>query len=160
SHADPEERKSAFTEMTIRKVLKNHPVLNHRKQVTVRHFVGKKDESYVLFGFDDQGVVFPDLAIPCSNEFEKYFLGALSAQEAKAAEKLAYYFLFLNHPERSVADDAYVVFCQATQAEVHTAAKSFDPDQLIGWLRDKRSVDWQRGLFGYLLGNCGRKEDV
>lgn len=129
--------------------------------VLPQYIAGKKDGLYVLMGPD---VKLIDWHVPAeaSKSSWKYVseMPMPVTEPEKQIERLAYFLDFLQHPELSVSNDAYAEFAAAPY-EVITPLKDRMPrEKLRQWISDPETPVTRIGLYGLLLGLCGREEDA
>ncbi len=77
-----------------------------------------------------------------------------------AAERLAYFLKYLEHPDKMIGDDAFGEFANASYADVVHLAKDMPRDKLRGWLTAKETSAGRLGLYGMMLGLCGTDADA
>ena len=89
-----------------------------------------------------------------------YLAGVLALDLRDSRHSLLYFFRFLDHPDKVVAQDAYMEFVKASDREVADAGRYLSATKLRAWIRDPNTPAERLGLFAFLLGSCGSKEDV
>jgi hypothetical protein len=89
-----------------------------------------------------------------------YYIAQAPSPEVAATKRLKYFQKFFEFPDAIVADDAYNEFAKAQFKDVRAAADSFHARQLRKWLLDKKTAQNHVGLYGLMLGMCGKAEDV
>jgi hypothetical protein len=89
----------------------------------------------------------------------KYLASSVRLAKAKPAEKLAFFFENLDSKNAEISGDAYKEFAAAPYADVVAAAHGYNPDKLARWIKDKDTPSYRLGLYGCLLGTCGRPQD-
>jgi hypothetical protein len=89
-----------------------------------------------------------------------YLTGALALDPRDSRCSLLYFFRFLDHPDKVVAQDAYMEFVKASDREVADAGRYLSAAKLRTWVRDPKTPAERLGLFAFLLGSCGGQEDV
>lgn len=94
-----------------------------------------------------------------SEDFVPYLHGAVQKASAPPAERLAYFFQYLEHSDTNIAVDAYQEFAKSPYREVVQAQAAYDPDRLIAMIRNPATPGDRLGLYGLLLGVVGRPED-
>ncbi len=92
------------------------------------------------------------------NDVAKYLIGALKIKEAKSAERLRFFFDYLDNEEPEVANDALKEFGNADYKDYQEMAKSLPAEKIAGWLKDKNTPSYRFGLYASLLGHCGKAE--
>lgn len=152
------------TDMAVVTVLKPHPIVGEQKSLQLPRFVpaAEKDKAeFVVFGEVVEGRLDPYRGIEVtSKEFVPYLVGALKQKSMKASERLPYFFHFLDHPDQTISGDAYKEFANAPYKDVVAGAAGYDREKVLKWLDDKEMPSYRIGLFGLLLGVCGKSEDA
>lgn len=152
------------TDLEILKVIKDHPILAGQTAVVLPRFIPaaqKESVEYIIFAEVVEGKIDPYRGMPVdSKEFVDYLAGAVKVGAAKPGEKLAFFFPYLDDEDPNVSGDAYKEFANAPYADVVAAAKSYDADKLISWIQSKETPGYRIGLYGCLLGTCGRASDA
>jgi len=69
-----------------------------------------------------------------------------------AARRLAWFMPRLEHPDPTIATDAFTEFGLAPFEAVRAVAGGFDVDALRAWMRDPGIVQQRRGFYGLALG--------
>jgi hypothetical protein len=72
--------------------------------------------------------------------------------EARAAERLRWFARWLEHPNRSIAEDAFMEFGLAHYDDVVQAADALDAEKLRRWLDEPAIDQRRRGFYGLALG--------
>lgn len=80
-----------------------------------------------------------------------YFARAPELRVA-AAERLRYFARFLEHPDATIADDAYLEFGHAPFDVVAQVADVLPLDNMRGWLLDEQVPQERHGFYGLALG--------
>ena len=78
----------------------------------------------------------------------------------KQSDRLKYFERFLEHPELTIANDAYGEFANSKYEDIRPLAKQMSPVKLRAWLENSKTPENRFGLFGMLLGMCGSETDA
>ncbi|MFO0947713.1 MAG: hypothetical protein U1D30_17620 [Planctomycetota bacterium] len=152
------------TTLDVITVIKDHPIVQGKKQIVLPRYLpaAQTDKvEYIIFAEVVDGRVDPYRGMPVdSKEFVDYLAGAVKMAKAPAAEKLAFFFKYLDTEDINISGDAYKEFANAPYATVQAAAKAYDPDKLIAWIHDPKTPSYRIGLYGCLLGVTGRAQDA
>lgn len=93
----------------------------------------------------------------------KYLKEAIKLDEKDVSKRLRFYFNYLDHFDSDVASDAYKEFAKADYADVVKLVKDYGDTEmrkrLQTWLKDPNTAIYRYGLFGLMLGLCGKSED-
>ena len=76
------------------------------------------------------------------------------------AQRLPYFMKFLEHSQESIADDAFAEFANAPFKEIATLTDQFPREKLHKWVTDPATRVNRLGVYGMMLGMCGRAEDA
>jgi hypothetical protein len=150
--------------LSIKEVLKGAGGVGNRTVLRVPCAVPAKKlpnpPVFVVFG--TMHVDAPDVirAVPASPAVIEYVRGLTSDVRKGNAEVLSYCFDYLGSADPVVAEDAYLAFACAANADVARAARKLDAAKLRRWLADKELAPGKMALYGYLLGHCGNKGDT
>jgi hypothetical protein len=152
------------TDMTVLEVIKDNPVLAGKKKfVLPRYIAGAEKEpvQYLVFAEVVDGKIDPYRGMPVdSQELVKYLASSVRLAKAKPTEKLAFFFENLDSKNAEISGDAYKEFAAAPYRDVVLAAPGYNPEKLVGWIKDKETPSYRLGLYGCLLGSCGRPQDA
>jgi hypothetical protein len=154
------------SELRIDAVLKGQDQLKGRQTLTLPRYVPPDQKVHFLLFLDVvKGQFDPYRGLPFpSNRVVKYLAEAPAVDaQAKAevrAERLLYYFQFLNDPEPEIAADAFKEWASATNQEVGLVAGRLSADKLRAWLLDRKTQPARLSLYAYLLGACGNDRDA
>lgn len=80
--------------------------------------------------------------------------------EADPGKRLAYFLKFLEFPDPLVANDAYGEFANAPYKDIAPLADQMPREQLRKWVTNPETPQTRLGLYGLLLGLCGKEEDA
>lgn len=86
-------------------------------------------------------------------------VAAAPATDRPAAERLAWFAGRLEHPDPTVAADAFAEFGVAAFADVVAAARALDPARLAAWVNEPGVDQRRRGFYGLALGIAARGTD-
>jgi hypothetical protein len=83
---------------------------------------------------------------------------ALVGVESKRA--LPFFFRHLDDADPQIATDALMEFARASDADIGEVARTLRPETIRKWLADPKTDESRLGLYAFLLGACGTKEDA
>jgi len=182
---DPEDISRGSTELDVEIVIKPHPYAKGQKTITIPRFVpinpNEKDVKFLVFcNLLPQPGTFTASALassmvmanprtlqldayrgdplPAKSELAKYLQGAIAVKAKDETAKLRYFFDYLDANELLVSTDAMMEFGNADYKDVRKLAVSLPADKLLKWLKDPTTPQSRLGLFGMLLGHCGKQE--
>jgi hypothetical protein len=152
------------TKALLVKILKSHAAIEKSKEIVLPRYIPAAEQqkvTYLVYATVIDGVVDPYRASPVdSKEMVDYLASAVEQPSRQPAERVAFFFKYLDHAEPTIANDAYAEFAAAPYKDVKDAASGFDADRIVGWLKNPRTEPYRFGLYGLLLGVCGRQEDA
>jgi hypothetical protein len=153
-----------FTDIDIEHVVQTDGSIAGMKRLTLPRYVPidpKNPPHYLFFGDMRNGTFDLQRGIPLKGTgMLEYLNGALKIDDKDRVKVLQYHFNYLDSQDPEVAMDAFVEFAKASDQEVNQVAKQVAPDKLRKMLRDPLTPADKVGLFAYLLGACGNKDDL
>lgn len=157
---DPE----GTTDFNVLNLVKGHAMVDGKKVITLPRFIPlpeKNDQTFIAFvAVIDNKLDLYRLIQVEDKGYLDYLLGSVKSAKLKTSERLQFYFPYLESRIADVSTDAYKEFSVAPFADIKIAAKRFDPDRLIGWIQSKETQGYKLGLYGCLMGVCGRPKDA
>lgn len=184
---DPADPTRGTTDLAIKSVIKPHPFLAGKTTVTLPKYLpdGAKasDTLFLVYGAvftrpgevavaavagggvlaDPAATVFDPyrgVPVPPTSPLPQYLQGAIAVREKEAPARLRYFFDFLDSPDQEIAADAMMEFGNADYKDVRELAKTIPADKVLRWLRDPNTPPSRYGLFGLMIGHCGKREDA
>lgn len=125
----------------------------------VRYRAAKAGDLYMLLGTTAGAVIDWGSPIEVTEDSFAYIKNA-PKPELATKERLKYFVKFLEHPNATVATDAYGEFANAPYADITPLAPELPRDKLRVWLNDPQISPSRTGLYGLLLGLCGKDDDA
>ncbi len=162
-------RKSDLTKGTsefhIESVLRSDPFLGDKKILELPRAVpvldAKDPPRFLVYCDIFKGKLDPYRGVPVTSaEVVKYLKGALALDPKDTSRSLLYYFDYLEHPEKKIAEDAFLEFAKSTDQDIGKVASKLSPAKIRGWLQDPKTPDYRLGMYAFLLGACGGAEDA
>lgn len=122
---------------------------------------GKVGDLFLLSGVKSkQGDMEWDLPVEITETGYQYVIQAPNG-ESSAKVRLSYYLKFLEYPDPMIAMDAYMEFAKAPYGDVAQITEKISAKKLREWISSNEvNVVGRRGLYGMMLGLCGRPEDI
>ena len=175
------------TELHITTIIKDHPYLTGKKVLILPRYLpaDKNDPDAKVLVFASvyprtkdialagltSGVALADFSnytfdpyrgdpIGAKGELATYMKGAMDLRDKPMPERLQYYFKFLDNQDIQISGDAFLEFANADYKDVRAVAAKLPADTLVAWLNDPSTPPSHFGLYGMLLGHCGRKQDA
>ncbi len=152
-----------FTDLNIGAALKDDPARGNQNVLVLRSYlpvVGDTPPDYLVFCGVSEGKLAVTGGVPSSAAVVEYLKGAVKLDATDAAARLAYFFKHLGSTNAIVAADAFVEFARASDADIVKAAKHFDPAALRKLIADENTPAERLGVFAFLLGVSGGRDDA
>jgi hypothetical protein len=161
---DPNAFNKGTTDLTIELVIKSHDMVKDKKKVTIPRYVppdGKNNKYLVFFNiFNGQLDAYRGESVPADSKLPDYLKGALEVRQKDTITRLRYFFDFLESEDIVISSDAYSEFGYADYKEVREIGPKLPAATLLKWLKDANTRGSRLGLYGLLLGHCGKTEDA
>ena len=128
-------------------------------QITLpRELNGERGQCCLIFGRKEDEIVW-ESPVPVSDEAYPYVRKA-PAFDDPVEKRLEYYVNFLESRDSLISMDAIAEFATVPYSDVAAMAKKLPREKLRVWLTDEQTVPNRLGLYGMMLGLCGRDEDT
>ncbi|HEV3084314.1 MAG TPA: hypothetical protein VGY66_31420 [Gemmataceae bacterium] len=159
---DPASDGGGATDLQIEKVLKDDPWLRARKVVEIPRYVrlDPGTDHFLIFCDIFRGKLDPFRGQPASAEVIGYVQKASVLDARDRTKTLLFYFDYLDHTNRQIANDAFAEFTHCSDAEIGQVAGKLSPAKLRRWLQDAQTPAERLGLYSFLLGGCGGDHDA
>ena len=152
------------TDFQIEQVVQSDPALGNQKQLTIPTYVPgdpKKPQRYLLFADFINGKLDIVHSSPITeNSAGDYLRGSLKIDDRDRTAVLQYCYKYLDAADPEVADDAFHEFAKATDQEIVQIAGKLSPDKFRTAIGDPRTPADRVGMYAYLLGACGNRDDA
>jgi len=154
------------TVLQIDTVVKKHEILGKDKSVTLARYIPinlnpekNKDTKFLVLCDVFKGKIDPLFLVPCKSESDiaKYLKGALDAKDKEPLARLRFFYPYLDNAEQEVSNDAFKEFANASNKDIAAISKSVDADKLVKWLEDSNTPPLRFGVYGMMLGYCGKE---
>ncbi len=123
-----------------------------------RDRAGRKGDLYVLLGTKGTTV---EWSSPLEVSETSYnYMKQAPTQETAPSDRLAYFLKFLEYPDPLIANDAFGEFANAAYKDVVPLADKLPREKLRKWLTDPQTPQTRLGLYGMMLGLCGKPADA
>jgi hypothetical protein len=156
---------SGVTDLHVTRVLKDQPALVAPKVIEVPRYIPVPDPRqpphFVVFCDLVNGKLDPSRGrLLTSPALLDYLNGAKALEGKNRTETLLYFFRYLDHPDETIATDAYLELARSSDQEVGEVAKHLSPAPLRKLLQDGHTPAERLGMFAFLLGGCGGDQDA
>jgi hypothetical protein len=135
-----------------------------KKVVTLPRFVPPdgKDQKYLIFFNVFNGQIDPYRGEPVAadSKLPDYLKGAIEIKSKDAPTRMKYFFDYLESPDLVISTDAFSEFGNADYKDVRPLAETLDPALVMKWLKDPNTRASRFGLYGLLIGHCGKPSDA
>lgn len=173
------------TELIIDSVIKPHPYLVGRKSLQIPRYVApsKEQTQYLVFcSLYTRLAEFPATAIasaailgnyqfaqldpyrgepvPPDSRMAEYLKGAIAVRDADPVKRLRFFFDYLDASDLVISTDALMEFGNSDYKEVRQLAANLPAERILGWLTDPNTPPSRLGLYGLLIGHCGKPADA
>ncbi|MFT3882302.1 MAG: hypothetical protein QM703_21950 [Gemmatales bacterium] len=120
---------------------------------------------YVIFLDISGGQYDPYRSIVCSSDRLVQYVQKMptltgNGTPAERQARLKFVFDYFQDTEPELAADAYKEWAIATNQDVAALAGQLDPEKLRRWLLDPKTPNHCLSLYSYLLGACGKANDI
>jgi hypothetical protein len=161
---DPDALNKGTTDLAIDTVIKTHDVVKGKKKITIPRYVppsaGGKDVKYLIFFNVNGGDLDPYRGeeVPADSNLPKYLQGAIDVRQKDVVTRLRYFFDYLEDKDTVISSDAYNEFAVADYKEVRELSEKLPADVLLKWIKDPNTRGSRFGLYGLMIGHCGKPE--
>jgi hypothetical protein len=150
------------TDLVIEAVIKDHAARNRRKTLTLAKYVppppDKSKVKYLVFCdiFKDKIDPYRGVPVKPNSPLPEYLKKALLVKDKPIAQRLRFFFDYLDSEDLEVSNDAYKEFGNADYKDYQGMAKDLPADKIARWLRDENTPQFRYGLYASMLGHCGK----
>lgn len=152
------------TDMTIETVVKPHALVKDKKVFVIPRYVppDPKPYKYMVFFNVVNGDADPyrGVAVALDSKLPDYVTGAIAVKQKDIVTRLKYFFEHLESNDLEISADAYNEFAVAEYKDVSELAPKLSAETLLKWLKDPNTRTSRFGLYGLLLGHCGKEADA
>lgn len=124
-----------------------------------RFRVANKGDLFLLLGTVIEDRIEWSSPLEVTETSFNYIVQAPS-KETPTSQRLTYFMKFLEYPDPLIATDAYGEFANAPYEDIVPLADKLPRESLRKWLSDDQVTPTRIGLYGLLLGLCGKPEDA
>jgi hypothetical protein len=160
------DEKSETTDLVIEEVIKDHAIRNKRKTLRLNKYVPPlegKPLKYLVFCDIFKEKIDPYRGVPVSanSSLPRYLKKALLIKDKPIAQRLRFFFDYLEDPDLEVSNDAYKEFGNADYKDYQGMAKDLPAERLAKWLDpESPTAPFRYGLYASMLGHCGKPKDA
>jgi hypothetical protein len=155
---------SGTIDLQIERVLKDNPALANRKVVTISKYVPvdpRNPPKFLVFCNinGDRLDAYRGAAVK-SPAVVDYLRGAAALDGRDHTQLLQYCFRYLDSTDADVSNDAFLEFFKASDAEIGQVGSKLSAAKLRSWLQDAKTPNERLGVYAFMLGACGGREDA
>jgi hypothetical protein len=88
------------------------------------------------------------------------YMKSAPAPGVDAQKRLKFFVQYLDHADPVIATDAYSEFANAEYKDIAAIAPQMPREKVRQWVSDPNASPSRLGLYGLMLGLCGKPEDV
>jgi hypothetical protein len=162
--SDPTSLNKGTTDLEVELVIKSHEMIKGKKVVTFPRFIAPdgKDQKYLIFFnvFNGQLDPYRGEAVPADSKLPDYLKAAIEVKSKDTQTRMKFFFEHLESPDLVISGDAFSEFANADYRDVRALAEKTDPALILKWLRDPNTRASRFGLYGLMIGHCGKAEDA
>jgi len=152
------------TELHVEEVIKDHEIRKGSKVLTLNRYIPpdkEKNYKYLVYCdvFMNKVDPYRGVAVLPDSKVAGYLAGSLKLKDASVADRLAYFFGWLDDKDPEVSNDAYKEFANADYKDFQPMASKLPAEKVAGWLKDPATPGFRLGLYASILGHCGRASD-
>lgn len=125
----------------------------------IRYRAAKTGDQFMLFGTKVDSAIEWSSPLEVTKTAYQYIKNT-PKPGLQAADRLHYFIKYLETSDRMIADDAFGEFANAAYADVAKLAGELPREQLRKWLTSKDVAPGRTGLYGMMLGLCGKEDDA
>jgi hypothetical protein len=89
-----------------------------------------------------------------------YLDGILNLGDAGPAQRLSFFYQYLDHPDDMISTDAFLEFAKTNDRDVGEIAPKLNPEKFRKLLLDPKTPAERLGLFAFLLGAGKNQKDA
>ena len=149
------------TDFVIEKQIKPHPFVAGKTKISLPRYIPTRGGKvpYLVFCDVFKGKIDPYRGVPLKgSDLPAYLDGALKVKDKKLADRLRYFFDYLNNDDLEVANDALKEFGNVGYDDYKDLAKTLPGDKVAKWLRDPKTPGYRFGLYASILGHCSKNK--
>lgn len=158
------EGERGLTDLTIDQTILDDGVVGKRKVITLPGYIpfdAKNPPKFLVFGDLLNGKIDVVRGSPVrSAAVADYLRSALKIDDRERVKQLHYFYQHIDSANPDVAADAFHEFAKATDQEIAGVAKSLTPVKIRKLLKDPNTPPERLGIFAFILGACGSKDDA
>lgn len=164
---DPSDMTKGTTDLAVDLVIKPHDMVKGKKSITIPRFVqptntdGKPVKFLIFFNVvNGQLDPYRGDEFAADSNLPEYLKGAIEVRQKDTVSQLRYFFNYLEDKDIIISGDAYNEFAVADYKDVREIAAKLPAETIMKWLKDPNTRGTRFGLYGLMLGHCGKPADA
>jgi hypothetical protein len=153
------------TDLVIEVVLKKHALAKGCKVLPLDRVIpftpGSNDRMLVFFEVHKGKLdAYRGVFVSADSDLDKYVQGIVKNKDQADEKRLRFHFDYLESQDATVAEDAFTELSKAGYARYRGMAAGLPADRIVKALTKPNRPASHLGLYGVLLGHCGKPEDA
>lgn len=152
------------TDLQVESVVLGEPALGKRKVLTLPGYIPfdpKNPPRFLVFGELADGKLLVERGSPVQKTGAvDYLRSALQIDDRDRGKILLFCYKHLDSTDTDVAADAFLELAKANDREIADLAGQLPPEKFRTLLKDPKTPADRLGIFAFLLGACGTKDDA
>ncbi|MGL6095556.1 MAG: hypothetical protein ACRC7O_07150 [Fimbriiglobus sp.] len=103
---------------------------------------------------------YKGVPVKADSKLPGYLAGAMAVRGKDTVSRLRYFFDFLDSADIEVAADAMNEFAASEYGDVRKLSATLPAATIVKWMQDPDTPPSRFGLYGLMLGHCGKPEDA
>jgi hypothetical protein len=160
---DPAAQFQGTTDLVIESIVKPDDYLKDKKSIELNRYLPVEKNSatkYLVFCdlFNGKLDAYRGVALRADSKIAEYLKGALEVKGKDIVTRLRYFFDYLDSGDIDISNDAYLEFALADYRDYRPLAQKLPAEKIVKWLQDENTPLSRYGLYGSMLGHCGKPE--
>ncbi len=119
---------------------------------------GKEGDLFLIFGTQGNELEWGSPIEVTETSFN--YIAQAPSPETNNQKRLEYFMKFLEFPDEMISNDAYAEFANAPYKDITPLADKLPRKKLAKWITNEETPATRLGLYGLLLGLCGKESDA
>jgi hypothetical protein len=154
------------TDFEIDTVIKDHATRGKAMRVTLKREVDLNiltdKDTFIVFCDVFKGEIdaYRGMNLKVGSKVPAYLVAALKVKDKAPADRLKFFFDYLDNPDTEISNDAYKEFANSDYKDFKLMAKDLPPEKIVSWLRNPDTPAFRYGLYASMLGHSGKAKDA
>ncbi|GAB4136560.1 MAG: hypothetical protein Tsb009_03690 [Planctomycetaceae bacterium] len=129
-----------------------------KKIILTRFRPAKKGDLFLLMGSKSVNIEWGSPLEVTKASYQ--YISKAPNPEQPVQKRLVYFMKYLEFPDLLVSNDAYAEFANAPYKDIAAIADKMPRDRIRKWVASKETPQTRLGLYGLMLGLCGKPADA